>query len=297
MTERSSPRLAEPPPRSRLAQVVRSELSGELPSALHAAGRDRLLEALAAGPGVAAPSARPSWTSPLRGSRWVGPLLAAAGVVLAFVSGYSFGTQQTEVVLVGAESGAAVSSAAGLAATATAPADSAAVPATTAPAVASSLAPPPQPSLRQLLERGEAAKVIERVERMGVSTCLSTCSAADLEALADAARYTGRGDLAARVLPVQRQRFPGTDAAATAAFLLGRSAQGAGSDAEASRWYATYLRERPGGALAGEAQGRSMQLAHRSGDASRARALAESYLRSAPTGTYAKEAREILSER
>ena len=292
--------LGGPGPRGRgLAELVRGELSGQVSASVHRAGRERLLEALADGPAteVSAPTSWLPWAKGHPASRYALPLAAAAAIALSFVGGYLAGARRAEVLVVAAEQQAA-RAAAGVAASVPAPTPSA------APAVTPSSAPPlpsnppePLPTLRQLLERGEAAKVIERVERMGVDGCLRSCSASDLEAFADAARYTGRNDLGARVLPAQRQRFPGTDLAATAAFLLGRSAEGGGSDAEAARWYATYLRERPGGALSGEALGRSMQIAQRGGDTARARALAEQYLRAAPTGGYAPQARQLLSKR
>ena len=53
-------------------------------------------------------------------------------------------------------------------------------------------------------------------------------TAAELVALADAARYAGRTYLAERVLRAQRTRFPGTPAAGAAAFFLGRLADDRG---------------------------------------------------------------------
>ncbi len=286
------------PAGQRLAELVRGELTGEVSASLHRAGRERLLDALAGGPAaeVTTPTSWLPWASGSGAWRYLTPLAAAAAIAFAFGGGYVVGARRTEVLVVAAEQQAARVAAAGVATplASTAPSVAPAA-APSSPPAAASAAPELLPTLRQLLERGEAAKVIERVERMGVDGCLRSCSASDLEAFADAARYTGRNDLAARVLPAQRQRFPGTDLAATAAFLLGRSAEGGDSDAEAARWYSTYLRERPGGALSGEALGRSMQIAQRGGDGARARSLAEQYLRAAPTGGYAPQARQILS--
>jgi TolA-binding protein len=137
--------------------------------------------------------------------------------------------------------------------------------------------------------------VLERVEAQGVESCLRSCSAADLEALADAARYRGRSDLAERALQAQRRRFPGTELASTAAFLLGRAAEGRGDLGAAGRYYRSYLTESPRGPLALEALGRAMQLARRAGDREQARAHARELLGRGGSGVYAAQAREILS--
>lgn len=119
-------------------------------------------------------------------------------------------------------------------------------------------------------------------------------SAADLLAEADAARYAGDLDRATDILTTVRQRFAGSDAAAAAAFALGRIAFDARHDlVAAGDWFDTYLRERPSGPLAREALGRALEARHRAGDDARAELLAVRYLGSYPDGPHANLARKL----
>jgi hypothetical protein len=88
-----------------------------------------------------------------------------------------------------------------------------------------------------------------------------------------------------------RQRFAGSDAARTAAFLLGRMSEG--SPASAITWYDTYLGEAPAGTFAAEALGRKMALLDRSGRRSAARTIAKQYLARYPKGAYAELANQL----
>ena len=89
----------------------------------------------------------------------------------------------------------------------------------------------------------------------GIDAVVADADGPALVALADAARYAGRNDLAERVLRAQRTRFPGTPAAGAAAFFLGRIADDRGAAAEGLDWYRRYLTEEPQGAYAAEALG------------------------------------------
>jgi ferric-dicitrate binding protein FerR (iron transport regulator) len=134
-----------------------------------------------------------------------------------------------------------------------------------------------------------------RVAGGDTKAVLAEAEAHGLDALADAARYDGRTELAGRVLLVQRARFPGTPAAANAAFFLGRLADDRGKPADALDWYRRYLAEEPRGPYAAEALGRAMLgVARVSGRAS-AREMAEEYLARFPNGTYLLHARQILA--
>ena len=146
-----------------------------------------------------------------------------------------------------------------------------------------------------LAKQGEFKRIVEEAERTGADAAIQQSSAADLWALADAARVTGRGVLARNALTAVRSRFPGSARAASAAFLLGRMSDDGGSPAGAIRWYDQYLAEAPGGTFAPEALGRRMVALQRSGSADAARAAAESYLRQFPSGPYAGVAREMAS--
>jgi len=82
---------------------------------------------------------------------------------------------------------------------------------------------PPGPSLPwpQSLARGDFQSILDEAARQGLDEVLSGATSADLAALADAARYRRRNDLAQRTLLAQRQRFPQTQAGRDAAFFLG----------------------------------------------------------------------------
>lgn len=140
--------------------------------------------------------------------------------------------------------------------------------------------------------RGEYQSVLEEADRMGIESALSRSSADDLVALADAARYARRADLAGRALRSIRTRFPGSAAAKSAAFMLGRMVDGGGSSASIE-WYDTYLREAPNGTFALEAEGRRLAAVYRAHGRAAAKPLAESYLRSHANGPHASLAREI----
>lgn len=121
-------------------------------------------------------------------------------------------------------------------------------------------------------------------------------TAAELLAAADAARYQGDFDGAIESLQAVRRRFAGTDAAASAAFELGRITFDARRDfARAGDWFDTYLRERPNGAFAREALGRALEARNRAGDTTQAEHLAVRYLAAYPDGPHAKLARKIAA--
>lgn len=141
---------------------------------------------------------------------------------------------------------------------------------------------------------GDAAGVVDEAVARGLDDVVEHADAPALVALADAARYAGRKYLAERVLRAQRARFPGTPAADSAAFFLGRLADDRGAPGEGLDWYRRYLDEAPRGPYASEALGRAMlAVAHVSGRAA-ARPLATEYLQRFPDGTYLLHAQAIL---
>ena len=145
-----------------------------------------------------------------------------------------------------------------------------------------------------LIARGDFAGVVKDAEGRGLDVTLASASAADLTALADAARYTKRSDLARQALLGLRARFSGTARASDAAFFLGRLAETpASSSGAAVTWYETYLRESAHGPYAGEALGREIALLART-DRARARRSAQLYLERFPHGTQAELARSLL---
>lgn len=169
---------------------------------------------------------------------------------------------------------------------------------------APAIVPPPIPSARpaaastpswsQRVAAGEFALVLAEADARGLDAVLAGAPLADLAALADAARYGGRSDLARRALGAERERFAGSREAASAAFLLGRIAEDAqGSPAAAVVLYERYLDESPAGPFAPEALGRKMVALRRLARLEAARAAAVEYLRRYPAGAYATTAGEL----
>jgi predicted TPR repeat methyltransferase len=112
-------------------------------------------------------------------------------------------------------------------------------------------------------------------------------------ALADAARFSSRAELARRALISVRQRFAATPAAADAAFVLGKMEDDTGQRATALAWYDRYLTEAPSGHFAAEALGRRMLALRALGNASASRQAAEEYLHRFPDGPYVSVAQEL----
>ncbi|MGC4063318.1 MAG: hypothetical protein QM784_01420 [Polyangiaceae bacterium] len=131
------------------------------------------------------------------------------------------------------------------------------------------------------------------MNRIGIEAALERASSEDLFALADAARYRHRFDLARDALLTQRRRFPSSGRALDALFLLGRVEEPSNAN-RALTWYDEYLKRAPGGGYAAEALGRKMVIANQSSSKAQARAIAETYLAQFPRGSYAGVARAIL---
>jgi ferric-dicitrate binding protein FerR (iron transport regulator) len=149
----------------------------------------------------------------------------------------------------------------------------------------------------ELLARGDFDAIVEQAKRKGIDVCIATDSQANLAALADAARYTHRGDLARRSLLALRARFPSGDRARDAAFFLARLSETTGQGArEALSWYDRYLNESAGGSYTEEALGREMVLLRRSEGDVRARDVARRYLTAYPRGIYASAAAGLLHD-
>jgi TolA-binding protein len=148
------------------------------------------------------------------------------------------------------------------------------------------------------LAQGRWDDILAEVNRVGAEVALNRASSEDLYALADAARYRRRVDLAKQALLAQRRRFPNSSRATDALYLLGRVEESrGGATARALAWYDEYLKRAPSGAFAAEALGRKMIIANDGNSTDARRLLAESYLRQFPKGSYAGTARAILRER
>ncbi len=173
------------------------------------------------------------------------------------------------------------------------PAPAAFVPPTVPSAPAPQGTPGAHPWARQVAQ-GHFAAVIAEAEQRGLARTLSSGSLEELAALADAARYSGRAQIAKRVLLAERQRFPGSSAARDAAFFLGRIAEDSGGGA--IEWYERYVSESPRGSYASQAFGRKMMLVYKQRGASAAKPVAADYLSRYPNGPYAAAARKIDEE-
>jgi TolA-binding protein len=146
----------------------------------------------------------------------------------------------------------------------------------------------------EALATGKLDRILADVDRAGVRATLEKASSEDLFALADAARYRRRVDLARDALLAERRRFPGSARTLDAAFLLGRVEESSERRlAQAIRWYDEYLAAAPAGTYAAEALGRKMTLTSKLDGNAQARALAEDYLRRFPNGSYAGSARVL----
>jgi hypothetical protein len=149
---------------------------------------------------------------------------------------------------------------------------------------------------REQLAHGRWDRILDEVKRLGINESLSKASSEDLFALANAARYHHQIDLARAALLAERRRFPGSPRALGALYLLGRveESREAGT-AQAIAWYDEYLAHAPAGPLVGEALGRKMILLEKLEGPTRARPIAEDYLRRFPKGNYAGSARELVA--
>jgi ferric-dicitrate binding protein FerR (iron transport regulator) len=144
------------------------------------------------------------------------------------------------------------------------------------------------------LARGRPFKaIVADAVALGVDDVFAQSSGVELGALADAARYTLREDIARGALLAQRRRFPGSDHARAAAFDLGRIEEAGRNPRAALAWFDTYLAEAPNGPYASEALGRKMTLVKVLEGREAARSWADLYLRRFPNGTYAAAARAV----
>jgi hypothetical protein len=145
------------------------------------------------------------------------------------------------------------------------------------------------------VSHGRFQAVVDAAQAQGVDGCCSTCSLDDLRALADAARYTGRSDLAEQSLLAIRRRAVAGSRHAAAAFLLGRLSESRGQTSSANTWYDTYLSESPTGEFAADSLAGKMRATARMNGTAAARPLAMQYLQRYPNGAQADKARQIAS--
>lgn len=157
--------------------------------------------------------------------------------------------------------------------------------------------PPAPPTWQALYAAGEFGAAAREARAQGLDRVVASTAQDDLWKLADAARISGDGDLAALSLSTYRDRFAASHDARTAAYLLGRIALEERGDASgAIQWFDTYLAEAPEGPLAEEALGRSILAHDQLGRVDGARECARIYLDRFPEGTFASLASSVVGE-
>lgn len=149
------------------------------------------------------------------------------------------------------------------------------------------------PSWRKLVGAGQFDAVLAQVDARGVSDCLKSCSASDLSALADAARYKQRASLAEQSLRALQTRFAGRPEGHAAVFLLGRLQEQRGALSDARAGYERYLTSTPSGSYAAEALDGKMRMTLRLQGAAAAAPIAREYLKRFPKGVHTEAARRI----
>jgi TolA-binding protein len=149
---------------------------------------------------------------------------------------------------------------------------------------------------RSELAAGQFQAIVDQALGQGLDAAFARSPSGELAALADAARYVRRGEIARGALQAQRQRFPGSERARAAAFFLGRMAEADGDVHGALGWFDAYLGEAPNGTYAPEALGRKMTLVEKVEGKAAARGLAQAYMRRFPGGAYADAAHALLAD-
>ncbi|MBN1772458.1 MAG: FecR domain-containing protein [Deltaproteobacteria bacterium] len=148
----------------------------------------------------------------------------------------------------------------------------------------------------ELARARQYAEALAAARAAGLERLCESLPASGLARLADVARFARDSDAATGTLDCLRRRFPGTPAAAEAAFTYGRVvADVRGNAVAATAWFETYLREAPDGALAREALGRLLEMYDRLGNAAAARRTAVRYLERFPDGAHAALARRLVA--
>jgi ferric-dicitrate binding protein FerR (iron transport regulator) len=171
--------------------------------------------------------------------------------------------------------------------------DGAAVPPRVSPRIPQAAAPADWDAL---VAEGRFEEVVRQAQSLGVAGLLESGSARQVQAFAQAARYSGHADLAILAWNAARQRFPAQRVGLQAAFFLGRAYEDRGKLDQALTWLNTYLAESPRGVYAAEASGRRLTLSQRRHGRDAARKAAREYLARFPDGSYAGTARALLAE-
>jgi transmembrane sensor len=161
---------------------------------------------------------------------------------------------------------------------------------TSAPAISSH-----SPDWRQFARQGSLREAFAAAQATGFDAACESASPSELLQLGDGARLSGQPASAKQALIRLRSAFPGDSRRAAAAFALGKIAfDQTRAYPEAAEWFATTIREQPGGSLVREAAGRLIEARRRAGDTAGARRAAEGYLARYPDGPHADLARSLV---
>lgn len=122
-------------------------------------------------------------------------------------------------------------------------------------------------------------------------------SAEELLARAQKARAERRADDARTALSELRSRFPKSEAAEQATFLLGRvEYELAGNRARAREWFSRYVAEYPSGRFVASARGRILKDLDVHGSQAEVAAAAREYVEHHPDGPYRDLADRVLAD-
>ena len=152
---------------------------------------------------------------------------------------------------------------------------------------------PPPPAWKALLARGAYDEALRTSSPAELEAAIWSATAEQLLGLAASARRQ-RDARAGSIYSVIRSRFPGSNEAADAAFMLGRTAFHARGFAQAATWLETYLRERPDGRFARDASGRLIEAYSALDNEISLRGAANRYLDRYPDGPHAALAQKAL---
>ncbi len=156
--------------------------------------------------------------------------------------------------------------------------------------------PTPDPAPQRPPPEGQGASMPCAVSGTCGQPIEEVAPAETVLAHADELRLAGNSLAARRSYRRVRERFPHTEAAAKAAFLLGRMAEDGGSLDDAAATYRAVAGERPSSPFVQSALGRTLELEHRRGRITEARALARKYLDAYPSGAHAAFASSLLKD-
>ncbi|MBU1221662.1 tetratricopeptide repeat protein [Myxococcota bacterium] len=152
-----------------------------------------------------------------------------------------------------------------------------------------------KPNWRTFYAKEDYSGAVSAIEKAGLEQFIDSAPLKDLQAVANAARYSGKSKTAVKVFESLRKRYPNTSSASTAAFLIGRIyAEQMKNPSGAVHWFDTYLRENPSGGMAEEALGRKMDCAYNAGLVMTARDTATKLLKEYPSGPFRHQASAIL---